>query len=969
MNHHAAPPEFAMSFTQEAVQLERRKGTGWTPVGHAEFSRHDLARTLAAMHRKAGGMAGVSDTLLVIPDDQILYTTLTVPFGSDTAATIAKALESATPYAAEELTFDWCPATNGDIETLRVAAVAIRTLEEAEEFARAQGFHPSGFIGRPGDDRFDGQPDFGTARAVRPPAARPFSQPDLTQARVTAPAIEIADEAPATPEPATPGPAVVPVISAIVPHYFAQPAAAQMPADTAPAEVAPKVIRHDGSLTPRAAAVHDRAAAARALRAERDAAGTGDASPAVAAIANRFRKLDFGRLPVMIGGLGVLLLGGMLFFGSAPPENAPGDATETAAAPEISEEVPAETGALPDVQSVPESVPAVVTETLPEAALEPAPEPAPPVETADALPPEPAVLTPEAVAAATAIADSLVPQPETAGVEPPADDALTQALAEAMADPEAADAAPAADQPTDTETPTDTGPRPEVAADEPAVTPAQTRAATQASTPLRRSARPPRTAPVAASVPAAPDSRPAVPANPLPYETRTAPPARNVGDARPPSRPAAAPAPAAPAPTPAAPAPAPVPATPAANGATTARPPSPSRSDAAPAADPAPVAQPQVGGARPPSRPEEGSRAEADAPRPLTEEERADVERQLRGFRTAQAGNVGLSQGERGLLIQLADARPMRRPTSVSAPSQRAVTDALAAAQSDGVAGARPPERDTVEPAARPSGPATSVAGSSRPPARPASANRPTSPSLSQDAVKDALASAIEDSPARPGGIALTTLSSSAKPPRRAGGAVASAATNAIAASAAPVAAAAAATAPSAADLRAAAEAQAAQAEQRRADDELQRQAEERARRQAAADAAAEAQARAAAEARARAQAEAEARAAAARNQRYRPAEVDEEPDVVAAVPQSAVGSASASATVKDGIRLNSTQIIGTIGAGRASRALVRLSNGRVITLRIGDKINGGTITEIKDSRILYNKRGQVQALGVLNGQ
>lgn len=136
MNHHAAPPEFAMSFTQEAVQLERRRGPDWHPVGQAEFSRTDLAATLGAMHRDAGGLPGASDTLLVIPDDQILYTTLTVPFGSDTAATIAKALEAATPYAAEELTFDWCPAENGDIETLRVAA------RRPADPGRGRGFRP-----------------------------------------------------------------------------------------------------------------------------------------------------------------------------------------------------------------------------------------------------------------------------------------------------------------------------------------------------------------------------------------------------------------------------------------------------------------------------------------------------------------------------------------------------------------------------------------------------------------------------------------------------------------------------------------------------------------------------------------------------------------------------------------------------------------------------------------------------------
>ena len=47
----------------------------------------------------------------------------------------------------------------------------------------------------------------------------------------------------------------------------------------------------------------------------------------------------------------------------------------------------------------------------------------------------------------------------------------------------------------------------------------------------------------------------------------------------------------------------------------------------------------------------------------------------------------------------------------------------------------------------------------------------------------------------------------------------------------------------------------------------------------------------------------------------------------------------------------------------------MRLSNGRVLTLRIGDRINGGTISEIGDSRITYQKQGRAHALGVLNGQ
>ncbi|MCZ0963307.1 hypothetical protein OU682_16980, partial [Paracoccus sp. EF6] len=153
-------------------------------------------------------------------------------------------------------------------------------------------------------------------------------------------------------------------------------------------------------------------------------------------------------------------------------------------------------------------------------------------------------------------------------------------------------------------------------------------------------------------------------------------------------------------------------------------------------------------------------------------------------------------------------------------------------------------------------------------------------------------------------------------------------------------------------------------------DAERQAQAEARARARAAQDAQAVAQARAAAEARARAQAEAEARAAAARQQRYAPPEAEEEPEVAANIPDGRTPTtAGVAATVKDGIQISRTQIIGTIGAGKASRALVRLSNGRVLTLRLGDKINGGTITDIGDSRITFVKGGRPQALSVLGGR
>ena len=85
MNQRAAGPEFAMSFTQDAVCLERREGHDWQPVGQALFAGGGMAATLNALRDEAGGSGDdAADVVLVIPDDQVLYTSVTVPVGSDT---------------------------------------------------------------------------------------------------------------------------------------------------------------------------------------------------------------------------------------------------------------------------------------------------------------------------------------------------------------------------------------------------------------------------------------------------------------------------------------------------------------------------------------------------------------------------------------------------------------------------------------------------------------------------------------------------------------------------------------------------------------------------------------------------------------------------------------------------------------------------------------------------------------------
>lgn len=1000
MNRHVPPPEFAMSFTPEAVLLEQRNGPGWRPLGKAPFAGREMTARLAALRDMAGAAPGDLDTVVVIPDDQILYTTVTVPVGSDTPAAIARALEAMTPYPADDLAFDWCPSETGDIETLRVAAVARRTLEEAEDFARAQGFLPAGFVARPDDARFEGQPDFGAGRAADSRFMRqPFSEPDLTLARVTHPVLaEPAADRNATPAAAM---AAAPVVSRIVPHVAPRAAAAPpLPVaahDTAVAAPSGDVIRHGEPrapgaprpLQPRAQAVHDRARQARAIRATR----AGDEPAPSPALIERLRRLDPGRLPVLMGLLVVAFLAVLIWFGGEPLNRPDGAGGQVATAPVSSSGAPVPTQDEPgqNAQSP------VVAATLPEAAIPDAATPEARLPEAPGTAAEPGLAAPGTPATAATGRVQVEPAPPgpsaasstaepgsgpdarqggaapqaVARPEAPADggdDPLARALAEAMRDADYAAPISAAtlanqfDQAPRRAGPAAPGAAP-ASTSPPAAAPAA--ATRDPASRLASSARPPRVAPVRVVAPARTDARPAVPANPRPYAQRArsepVPPAAT----RPPERPAAAPS--APASRP----------SPAASSA------APSRPAPAPTVAPAASARSATGAARPPSRPErrssleEGSAAEDALPTRLTRAERQALTDLLRDLRTAQATAAGLSPAERGAVLRLADARPTRKPVAVGAVSQRAVRDAVAAAVADGDAAAadRPASRAGSAPATT----AGELGRSARPTARPGGSRAaapggdpgPGSPSLSSGAINQALAAAVSESTSRPGAVPLTALRSSALPPRRAGaaGLAEAPAAETVTAAAAPIAS----LAPTPEDLRAAAQAQseeAAIAEQRRQDAELQAQAEARARARAAQDAQAEAQARAQAEARARAQAEAEAQAAAARQQRYAPPEAENEPDVAAAIPDGRTPTtAGNAATVKDGIQINRTQIIGTIGAGKASRALVRLSNGRVLTLRLGDKINGGTITDIGDSRITFVKAGQAQALSVLGGR
>lgn len=201
-------PAFALSLSADGIALLYRAEDGWRHVGSTPFDAGDLPAALADIRADALRLApdGVFSKL-ILPDDQIRY--LTVETGEMPAeeriAAARTALEGATPYAVDELAFD----ISADGGLTHVAAVALETLDEAETFAVEHGFGPVSFVAAPEDSGFQGEPFFGTTRAIRGTEVEPDSDAVevVGPAKLPAPAAEhkAEESAPApaedTPEP------------------------------------------------------------------------------------------------------------------------------------------------------------------------------------------------------------------------------------------------------------------------------------------------------------------------------------------------------------------------------------------------------------------------------------------------------------------------------------------------------------------------------------------------------------------------------------------------------------------------------------------------------------------------------------------------------------------------------------------------------------------------------------------------
>ncbi|WP_246100096.1 translation initiation factor 2 [Cereibacter sediminicola] len=209
---------------------------GWEELGRVPFDAPDLDEALAALRQAAqadAGEAGVT-AKIVIPNSQVLYTTLAAP-GPDRAsrgAQIRAGLEGLTPYEVKDLVYDFEP--QGD--EVRVAVVARETLDEAEGFAEQHGFNPVAFVAIPVNGSFPREPSFGILSAAQrrlPNGTR--VERDAEPIRILP--LDIAED----PEPAEEeGPADAgPVLDEAAPDAVAPPPAPpvpELPEDTAPAE-------------------------------------------------------------------------------------------------------------------------------------------------------------------------------------------------------------------------------------------------------------------------------------------------------------------------------------------------------------------------------------------------------------------------------------------------------------------------------------------------------------------------------------------------------------------------------------------------------------------------------------------------------------------------------------------------------------------------------------------------------------
>ena len=222
-------PAFALDFRNDSVSLLHRAAGGWQMLGSVALDTPDLPDALNYLRSTALGLSpkGLT-TKLILPNDQILYTSVSVadPTPAKRLEQVSKALEGRTPYEVADLAFDIL----GDGPEVIVAVIAKETLAEAEAFAVEHRFNPLSFVAVPERDDIAGEAWFGmTAGAEAFIGAGKKVERDSTATLILARA-----RLPETPPSAAPQIAAVAPAPAPAAPPAAEPEAAQPQAEPAP---------------------------------------------------------------------------------------------------------------------------------------------------------------------------------------------------------------------------------------------------------------------------------------------------------------------------------------------------------------------------------------------------------------------------------------------------------------------------------------------------------------------------------------------------------------------------------------------------------------------------------------------------------------------------------------------------------------------------------------------------------------
>lgn len=148
-------PDFALSLSFDGLRLLHRSGETWLSVGDVALDDADLTGALARLRARGEALAGGPvECKLILPNEQVKYIALDTTRAEEDD--VRAALDGATPYPVDELVYDFA---KGGGRTY-IAAVAQETLDEAEGFARENGFVPLGFAAAPEPFTYVGEPVF-----------------------------------------------------------------------------------------------------------------------------------------------------------------------------------------------------------------------------------------------------------------------------------------------------------------------------------------------------------------------------------------------------------------------------------------------------------------------------------------------------------------------------------------------------------------------------------------------------------------------------------------------------------------------------------------------------------------------------------------------------------------------------------------------------------------------------------------